>query len=240
MYTYDIRSVVGVYTPVGVVTEWLWSVHSKLECTLRQGKGHYPGENNCNFKNEIWVCQKHFHIQCINAPCDLLDDRSTMVHAIRQQTIAWTNAVFLLYNNFKLVISPTTWLCLNSTTTACRQIYNYCKLFMSLIQNFHMWTIKELLSKSIMVFTSHTQIKPNYIKSTMCSTFVHENKMGTESEMIPETNLYISIIFIENMSFFFKCFRLNIGLFIDFKMVLRATNIVPFMSNCLESDSTKY
>ena len=39
MYTYDIRSVVGVYTPVGVATEWLWSVHSKLECTLRQGKG---------------------------------------------------------------------------------------------------------------------------------------------------------------------------------------------------------
>ena len=28
MYTYDIRSVVEVYTPVGVVTEWLWSVHS--------------------------------------------------------------------------------------------------------------------------------------------------------------------------------------------------------------------
>ena len=40
MYTYDIRSVVGVYTPVGVATEWLWSVHSKLECTLRQGKGY--------------------------------------------------------------------------------------------------------------------------------------------------------------------------------------------------------
>ena len=39
VYTYDIWSVVGVYTPVGVVTEWLWSVHSKLECTLRQGKG---------------------------------------------------------------------------------------------------------------------------------------------------------------------------------------------------------
>ena len=39
VYTYDIRGVVGVYTPVGVVTEWLWSVHSKLECTLRQGKG---------------------------------------------------------------------------------------------------------------------------------------------------------------------------------------------------------
>ena len=39
MYTYNIRSVVGVYTLVGVVTEWLWSVHSKLECTLRQGKG---------------------------------------------------------------------------------------------------------------------------------------------------------------------------------------------------------
>ena len=39
VYTYNIRSVVGVYTPVGVVTEWLWSVHSKLECTLRQGKG---------------------------------------------------------------------------------------------------------------------------------------------------------------------------------------------------------
>ena len=38
MYTYDIWSVLGVYTPVGVVTEWLWSVHSKLECTLRQGK----------------------------------------------------------------------------------------------------------------------------------------------------------------------------------------------------------
>ena len=43
VYTYDIRSVVGVYTPVGVVTEWLWSVHSKLECTLRQGKGTAPG-----------------------------------------------------------------------------------------------------------------------------------------------------------------------------------------------------
>ena len=34
MYTYDIRSVVGVYTPVGVIPEWLWvytpnwSVHS--------------------------------------------------------------------------------------------------------------------------------------------------------------------------------------------------------------------
>ena len=39
VYTYDIWSVVGVYTPEGVVTEWLWSVHSKLECTLRQGKG---------------------------------------------------------------------------------------------------------------------------------------------------------------------------------------------------------
>ena len=42
VYPYNIRSVVGVYTPVGVVTEWLWSVHSKLECTLRQGKGHSP------------------------------------------------------------------------------------------------------------------------------------------------------------------------------------------------------
>ena len=41
MYTYDIRSVVGVYTPVGVATEWLWSVPSKLECILRQGKGWY-------------------------------------------------------------------------------------------------------------------------------------------------------------------------------------------------------
>ena len=41
MYTCDIRSVVGVYTPVGVVTEWLWSVLSKLECTLRQGKGMF-------------------------------------------------------------------------------------------------------------------------------------------------------------------------------------------------------
>ena len=41
VYTYDIRSVVGVYTPVGVATEWLWSVHSKLECTLRQGKGNH-------------------------------------------------------------------------------------------------------------------------------------------------------------------------------------------------------
>ena len=28
VYTYDIRSVVGVYTPVGVAIEWLWSVHS--------------------------------------------------------------------------------------------------------------------------------------------------------------------------------------------------------------------
>ena len=41
MYTYDIRSVVGVYSPVGVVTEWLLSVHSTLECTLRQGKGDF-------------------------------------------------------------------------------------------------------------------------------------------------------------------------------------------------------
>ena len=38
MYTYNIRSVVGVYTTVGVVTEWLWSVYSKLECILPQGK----------------------------------------------------------------------------------------------------------------------------------------------------------------------------------------------------------
>ena len=37
--TYDIQTMFGVYTPVGVVTEWLSSVHSKLECTLRQGKG---------------------------------------------------------------------------------------------------------------------------------------------------------------------------------------------------------
>ena len=51
MYTYDIRSVVGVYTPVGVVTEWLWSVHSKLECTLCQGKGHNLTVNdNTNLK----------------------------------------------------------------------------------------------------------------------------------------------------------------------------------------------
>ena len=28
VYAYGIRSVVGVYTPVGVATEWLWSVHS--------------------------------------------------------------------------------------------------------------------------------------------------------------------------------------------------------------------
>ena len=41
VYTYDIRSVVGVCTPVGVATEWFWGVHSKLECTLRQGKGWY-------------------------------------------------------------------------------------------------------------------------------------------------------------------------------------------------------
>ena len=46
MYTYDIRSVVGVYTTVGVVTEWLWSVHSKLECTLRQGKGDLHTHQN--------------------------------------------------------------------------------------------------------------------------------------------------------------------------------------------------
>ena len=48
VYTYNIRSGVGVYTPVGVVTEWLWSVHSKLECTLRQGKGGY------------WLCLQPF------------------------------------------------------------------------------------------------------------------------------------------------------------------------------------
>ena len=36
---------------------------------------------------------------------------------------------------------------------------------------------KELLSKSIMVFTSHTQIKPNYIKSSLYCTFVPENTL---------------------------------------------------------------
>ena len=41
VYAYNIRSVFGVYTPVGVVTEWLLSVHSNLEWTLRQGKGSY-------------------------------------------------------------------------------------------------------------------------------------------------------------------------------------------------------
>ena len=39
VYTYDILSMVGGYTPVGVITEWLWSVHSKLDYTLRRGKG---------------------------------------------------------------------------------------------------------------------------------------------------------------------------------------------------------
>ena len=54
VYTYDIdiQRVVGVYTPVGVVTEWLWSVHSKLECTLRQGKGVYKGL--ANWKIYVW------------------------------------------------------------------------------------------------------------------------------------------------------------------------------------------
>ena len=35
---------------------------------------------------------EYVHIKSINAPCDLLDDRSTLVHATRLQTIAWTNA----------------------------------------------------------------------------------------------------------------------------------------------------
>ena len=52
------------------------------------------------------------------------------------------------------------------------------------------------------IYKMHTQIKPSYIKyikSTMCSTFVHANKMGTGSEMVPKTNLLICIIFIENI-----------------------------------------
>ena len=53
MYTYDIRSVVGVYTPVGVATEWLWSVHSKLECTLRQGKGAVSDKTVSYLVNKI-------------------------------------------------------------------------------------------------------------------------------------------------------------------------------------------
>ena len=61
MYTYNIRSVVGVYTPVGVVTEWLWSVHSKLECTLRQGKGWYVAiaemSSDLNYKVTFEVCK---------------------------------------------------------------------------------------------------------------------------------------------------------------------------------------
>ena len=40
VFTCDLRSVVGVYTPLGVVMEWYWSVHSRLECTIRQGKGN--------------------------------------------------------------------------------------------------------------------------------------------------------------------------------------------------------
>ena len=47
VYTYRIRSVVGVYTPVGLLTEWFWSVHSKLECTLSQGKGSYARRHQC-------------------------------------------------------------------------------------------------------------------------------------------------------------------------------------------------
>ena len=56
MYTYDIRSVVGVYTPVGVATEWLWSVHSKLECTLRQGKGKEVVKLVCLCDEESEIC----------------------------------------------------------------------------------------------------------------------------------------------------------------------------------------
>ena len=63
--------------------------------------------------------------------------------------------------------------------------------------------------------------------------------MGTESEMAPETNLYISIIFVDNI-WYFNGFQLNIGHFIDSKMVLRATNIVLFMSNGLDNNNTEY
>ena len=55
VYTYDIRSVVGVYTPVGVATEWLWSVHSKLEWTLRQGKGMYTFIDNYVYMQDNYV-----------------------------------------------------------------------------------------------------------------------------------------------------------------------------------------
>ena len=60
MYTYDIRSVVGVYTPVGVATEWLWSVHSKLECTLRQGKGTH-------LTHDVVITSKRCHCDVITS-----------------------------------------------------------------------------------------------------------------------------------------------------------------------------
>ena len=75
VYTYDIRSVVGVYTPVGVVTEWLWSVHSKLECTLRQGKGNnnkaQQSKNRVHISWDILymsMCETAVFVLCFKAP----------------------------------------------------------------------------------------------------------------------------------------------------------------------------
>ena len=97
VYTYDIRSAVGVYTPVGVATEWLWSVHSKLECTLRQGKGI------------LWyfICfMAPFSLYQVNpSPSSAAYMRhwtgSSLVQvmacllAVRRQAITWTNAGLL-------------------------------------------------------------------------------------------------------------------------------------------------
>ena len=54
MYTYDVRIVDVVYTPVGVVAEWLWNVHSKLECTLRQGKSLIPAWTDYYIHHKVW------------------------------------------------------------------------------------------------------------------------------------------------------------------------------------------
>ena len=63
VYTYNIRSVVGVYTPVGVVTKWLWSVHSKLECTLRQGKGRIMC-SSISHPIRMWFCDWCVVVYC--------------------------------------------------------------------------------------------------------------------------------------------------------------------------------
>ena len=98
VYTYNIRSVVGVYTPVGVVTEWLWSVHSKLECTLRQGKGMFK------FKEVNYALRKNVNVVQPNRKMATFGLRSVPAWLVSYGTI-----ILSLLENYQM--SMITWWC---------------------------------------------------------------------------------------------------------------------------------